>query len=199
MCKTEGCNEKKKSWGYCSHHYEQNRKAGTLDIPKGNCVVCSTEFIKKRSNQKCCSKICSNNFHKEKQRSSRQYFDPVKDAEYLIDYVKNEANIDEETGCWNWPKLIQGYPATSPYAMSWHRVMCSVKNEGHLGLLVAHHTCSNTGCVNPDHLQAVTDVNNQAEMIERRRYIDRIKRLEEALAELDPSHPLLEVAYPTTP
>lgn len=199
MCKVEGCNEKTKSWGYCYYHYHKKRKDGTLDIPKGVCIVCSTEFTKKRANQKCCSRNCSSKLSTEKQRASRQYFDPVKDAEYLIDYVKNEADIDNDTGCWNWTKLSQGYPATSPYAMGWHRVMCSVKHGDHLGLLVAHHTCSNTKCVNPDHLQAVTDVDNQAEMIERRRYVARIRQLEEALAELNPNHPLLGVDTPTTP
>jgi hypothetical protein len=48
-----------------------------------------------------------------------------------------------------------------------------------------HHTCANRLCVNPDHLQALSSINNVAEMVERTGYIRRIARLEERVAELE--------------
>ena len=45
-----------------------------------------------------------------------------------------------------------------------------------------HHTCGETLCVNPKHLQAITSQENTAEMLERRWYISRILELEAALS-----------------
>lgn len=56
-----------------------------------------------------------------------------------------------------------------------------------------HHTCGDSRCVNPDHLQPVTHRDNTAEMLARHSYLARIAELEEALATIDPSHPLLAV------
>ena len=46
-------------------------------------------------------------------------------------------------------------------------------------------------CVNPQHLQPVTNAANAAEMAARQGYVARIAELEAALAALDPRHPLL--------
>lgn len=46
---------------------------------------------------------------------------------------------------------------------------------------VVHHTCANTLCVNPAHLQLTTHHDNNAEMLKRKAYEDRIAVLEEAL------------------
>lgn len=43
--------------------------------------------------------------------------------------------------------------------------------------LSIHHTCSNTLCVNPEHLRAVTSLDNMIEMMERKHYIKTIARL----------------------
>lgn len=40
-----------------------------------------------------------------------------------------------------------------------------------------HHVCSNTLCVNPDHLCTITTRENMAEMLERRYYTKTIARL----------------------
>jgi hypothetical protein len=44
--------------------------------------------------------------------------------------------------------------------------------------LVVHHTCSVRTCVNPAHLQAITQHENAAEMLERKAYLARIVELE---------------------
>ncbi|WP_082032416.1 HNH endonuclease [Nocardia vulneris] len=74
-----------------------------------------------------------------------------------------------------------------------HRLVLEAKLGRPLGSMRAHHICGNSACVNPDHLQSVTDRDNIAEMLQRRTYLDRIRELEAALVELEPGHPLLSV------
>ena len=104
-------------------------------------------------------------------------------------------------GCWEW----QGAKSTpaksaSPYPLQkWsgkrhpvHRLALEAKHGAPLGTQQAHHTCANTMCVNPDHLQAATHVENIAEMKARRSYEARIAELERALELIDARHPLLK-------
>ena len=67
-------------------------------------------------------------------------------------------------------------------------------NAGWEPHLAVHHACANRACCNPDHLRVVTPAENAAEMFERNSYIRRIAALEAALAELDPTHPLMVAA-----
>ncbi|WP_149030425.1 hypothetical protein [Kitasatospora sp. MBT66] len=48
-----------------------------------------------------------------------------------------------------------------------------------------HHKCAVRACVNPLHLQAVTPVENTAEMLERKALKARIAELEAELARLN--------------
>lgn len=72
-----------------------------------------------------------------------------------------------------------------------HRAVLEAKHGKPLGSQAAHHTCANTVCVNPDHLQPVTHRENVAEMLARNSYLARIRELETALEQLAPTHPLL--------
>ncbi len=74
-----------------------------------------------------------------------------------------------------------------------HRLVLEAKLRKPLGSMRAHHMCGNSGCVNPDHLQPVTDRDNIAEMHQRHAYLARIRELEAALVRLEPNHPLLYV------
>ena len=47
-----------------------------------------------------------------------------------------------------------------------------------------HHVCGEHNCVNPDHMQAISHINNVAEMTERQYYLRRIAELEAQVAEL---------------
>lgn len=49
---------------------------------------------------------------------------------------------------------------------------------------VIHHKCGNRICVRPDHLQAVSQHENTAEMFERNGYLKAIDRLERELKQL---------------
>ena len=73
-----------------------------------------------------------------------------------------------------------------------HRLMAQAARGGtDLGHMPVHHTCGNSWCINPDHLQVVTPHENTAEMLERSHYLARIHALESALAAVAPQHPIL--------
>lgn len=59
-----------------------------------------------------------------------------------------------------------------------------------------HHKCGVSACINPDHLQRITQAENQAEMLERTFYQSRIAELERALTAINPNHPSLTVSRP---
>jgi hypothetical protein len=67
------------------------------------------------------------------------------------------------------------------------------KHQLSLGSHQAHHTCAERACVNPDHLQPVTQRENVAEMLTRKSYVKRIEELEARLRQLSPDDPLLQV------
>lgn len=121
------------------------------------------------------------------------------------DYTKFLAGLKAkvfiaEGGCWEWQGRIKkkktdstGYPemTISNKPVQVHRLVIEAREGKPLGVLAAHHTCANTICVNPDHLQPVTHRENMAEMLARNSLEARIVELEGALTEVAPTHPLL--------
>ena len=104
------------------------------------------------------------------------------------------ARADTSGDCWIWPRIdTKGYPGVTWSNAGLHRLVLEVRHGGSLGSQHAHHTCANSHCVNPDHLQPVTHRDNIAEMLARQSYLSRIRELEAALAEIDADHPLLSV------
>ena len=104
-------------------------------------------------------------------------------------------------GCWEWQgKKTRGGSGKAPYPTQvWsgkmhqvHRLAIEAKHGAALGTQQAHHTCANTMCVNPEHLQPVTHAENIAEMRARRSYEMRITELEHALRTVAPMHPALD-------
>lgn len=108
--------------------------------------------------------------------------------EYFYGNIKDKIriySIKDENGCWIWQgaKNTFGYGIVgdSSKTIKAHRA----SYEAYVGLLtegtVVHHKCANASCVNPKHLQAITSIENVAEMLERKFYKNKIKELEARL------------------
>lgn len=72
------------------------------------------------------------------------------------------AVVDPETGCWNWTAYVDGkgyaYTAKGPaHREVWKERVGPIPDGLHL-----HHECENTVCVNPDHMQLVTQLEHAA-------------------------------------
>lgn len=106
--------------------------------------------------------------------------------------------------CWLWRGKSKtgkrgggGYPISrlGGRTVQVHRLSAEMR-YGDLDGQPVHHKCANSMCVNPDHLQPISHRENVAEMMQRNYLLDRIARLEDALREWAPLHPLLNSAQP---
>lgn len=135
---------------------------------------------------------------KSKRSPLRAAFEEARWGDF-ISHLEERCELTTD-GCWEWQgQQSQSSKSKSPYpVIKWtgrvrqvHRLALEAKHGAPLGTQQAHHTCANTMCVNPEHLQPATHVENIAEMKARASYEARINELETALATVAPHHPLL--------
>jgi hypothetical protein len=97
----------------------------------------------------------------------------------------DKSQKDSSTGCRMWQGSVtsSGYGCLSRHnkTVYAHRIAWEVYNGPVPEDSVVHHTCANRLCINPNHLQIVTQQNNTAEMLGRRTYEKRIAELENRL------------------
>lgn len=89
--------------------------------------------------------------------------------EQIRSKIMTQVEIDPETGCWNWTGGTSGKTGRGAgYPRMWlrgqvcavHRVMY-INEFGHVPRArQIDHTCRNRRCVNPDHLELVTQREN---------------------------------------
>lgn len=198
--------------GYCSKYLKRaksqvknfknsycSREHRNLDVERKrirkNCEACGKEFvITSKKKVRACSHQHGVWLGSPELLSMRLASEKGFDA--FIEEVKNNCFISEDSLCWLPKWTEKSYPPMSiPQVKAYqlHRIMLIVSaGEPTDTVNQAHHICANNRCVSPDHLQWLSPYDNLAEMKERSRYIMRIKRLEKALAELDPNHKLLK-------
>ena len=183
---------------WCSQRCADLGKKGR----KGTCRQCGKTY--RGHGATYCSQGCSNASRRRppaepkapvdlRSPARRAYEDG--DGGQLIAELRAASTINAD-GCWIWPRLrSDGYPVArwGGRYLGIHRVAIEARLGQPLGSQPAHHTCANTGCVNPDHLMPVTHRDNLAEMLSRHAYIARIRELEDALAAVAPDHDLLHV------
>jgi hypothetical protein len=102
----------------------------------------------------------------------------------------NKYLVDEVTGCWVWQGARN---RTLGYGYSWDNEL-KRKVLAHRLLWVRHrgpipegmhldHLCRNTGCVNPDHLEPVTNAENSRRGAKVKLTPDQLKLIRDLLAD----------------
>ena len=74
--------------------------------------------------------------------------------------TRPDYEINPETGCWEWLKCktAAGYPSGRTHRAYWEQANGAIPPDHHV-----HHLCRNTSCVNPEHLECVSDREHFAE------------------------------------
>lgn len=164
-------------------------------VPVKECQWCQQEFETRIAATKYCSDSCKKDAAKDrrlKSLSPLRYAYEHGDNAGVIAALKDGSTITPN-GCWEWKTLRDGYPRAKfgTSRISLHRLSLETKHGAPLGEQAAHHTCANTKCVNPDHLQPVTQRENIVEMLARNSYLKRIAELEDVIKEISPNHEVL--------
>jgi hypothetical protein len=106
----------------------------------------------------------------------------------------DQVDVRDINGCWEWVgaagnnrgTFTQGSGRGKTRTILAHRWAYTFFHpEEDIEGVTIHHKCANSVCVREDHLQAVTHINNVAEMNERQGYLRKIARLERRVAELE--------------
>lgn len=142
--------------------------------------------------QECCRPViargmCSSHYKQllrgQGLRELRHYTKAATNKERLL-----EKRIVDDTGCWLWTggRSAQGYGMMRDVELQRTDYAHRISYRTFVGdiddALVVHHKCNVRACINPDHLQAVTQIDNLAEMFDRRKYESIIAELEEWIA-----------------
>lgn len=225
ICKLPECGKPHRARGLCSTHYNQEHQPeqhAKVEVPCTQCGTIVAKYVSNTRNAFCdyqCRDLYSiehkiGAFAREAKPKppkppKRDLRSPLRRALEDGDHAGVIAAIREccdvrPSGCWEWQRQLdrRGYPTVVIAATSYfvHRLALEARLRQPLGKQPAHHTCANSFCTNPEHLQPVTAAANVAEMLTRRYMQTRIKDLEAALAAVQPGHPLLaEVGVVSTP
>ena len=202
-CSFSECGRVVLSKELCKTHYEQSRRGLELK-PIGpyrdrgatykKCPSCGTEFKVTRKSRKFCSMSCST----ENQKSPIRKAIDAGDSTLILDEVKKNT-IEDNNGCWVWQGRFNGEYASlsSGQQQRVHRLVLEAKLKAPLGVNEAHHTCYNSTCVKPEHLQSISKRENLADMRQKVFYEKRIEELESVVRSLDPTHEVLKSSHAT--
>lgn len=125
--------------------------------------------------------------HYKRHIAGRRIDAPVRDrlspGRELAEALERYSERDEY-GCNIWTGFINADGYGRIGSQLTHRIAYELATgEKLLSFHAVHHTCAKRACIEPGHLQKVTPVENNVEMLERNWYKRRIAELEASLAE----------------
>lgn len=171
-CSVDGCDKPHHSKGYCDAHKMRLWRFGDTESRR---------------------RVAQPKPPKEDQRSPIRAAYEAGDSQALVAAILADTQ-PTESGCREWQRKVRkdGYASVgvAGRTVGVHRLMAEALH-GDLHGEPVHHICANTRCVEPTHLQPISQRENAAEMLERKWYRSRIAELEAALEAYSSSHPLL--------
>lgn len=91
----------------------------------------------------------------------------IKNVEEIKDRLLQRMRVDKKTNCWMWQKYISpdGYARTCyqrffPNVTGAHRISYSLFRGPIPEGMVIDHLCRTRSCINPDHMEVVTAIEN---------------------------------------
>jgi hypothetical protein len=167
-CSIENCENKYKAKGFCSKHYEKNKRLGD-PLAKKEKQSCSIENCE---NKYFCKGFCQKHYEKNK-----TYGDPLagKNSQNKAgtkEYISENSEIDIND-CWVWKKYKnnKGYGKSGlkgkliyAHRLSYLTFIGEIPNN-----LFVLHNCDNPACVNPKHLFLGTQEDNMKDMVNKNR------------------------------
>jgi len=192
VCSVKECNKTMRARGWCSTHYKRWQTHGD---PLYNYIP-----VKKRGVLLCKVSDCDRFYYtkgycQKHYQAYHKYGDPLEGAYHhstsLADYLSTRYEISA-SGCWLWTKCINrgGYGMATARTGREDTVLAHrLAYQAWVGpiskALVVHHKCHTPICINPDHLQAITQRENTAEMIDRQSMLKEICELKKRIQELE--------------
>lgn len=210
ICTVGGCGENHYAKDLCKKHYSRTKPRTPDKRDTFTCEWCGQAFTRARRKVQrythiYCSQTCSSEARRKPAvpanapaRKGTALTLAIEDGDHeLIRKELLRRTVTSGT-CMEWdgPVDKHGYPKVTTRGKTTgpHRLMLESKHRASIGSQAVHHMCGNRLCINPEHLQAVTERDNIAEMLARKSCINRINELEQALKSLDPHSTLLEHA-----
>lgn len=158
-CLVDGCEAKHFGHGYCRNHYERWKRNGDVELRRDSSRGCYVEG--------CGRKHFGKGMCKPHYRRFLKYGDPLGSAPPPVrvdPYGRWLRRVRVTDDCWLWTGTLNN----GGYGMFWfdggtvtaHRWSYE-HHKGPLGDKVVDHLCRVRHCVNPEHLEAVTQQENQ--------------------------------------